>query len=172
MVAAFPKYFASIRSTNLQLATDGTLAARIRANYGVIKTLYPAATFPPVTLVVGRFTTGGTTASSGLLIGSEFYSTNPSTPLDELPPFQHDNVKSADNLPIIVAHEHAHALQLDARGLMTRSNKTLLEQSLLEGAADFVGERSSGGNIKTAALRDIIAIADAADFPARSGYVP
>jgi hypothetical protein len=71
-----------------------------------------------------------------------------------------------------VAHEHAHALQLDARGLMTRSNKTLLEQSLLEGAADFVGERSSGGNIKTAALRDIIAIADAADFLARSGYVP
>ncbi|MEQ1691618.1 MAG: DUF2268 domain-containing putative Zn-dependent protease [Gemmatimonas sp.] len=147
MVVAFPQYFASIRASNLALATDATIVSRIRANYGVIKALYPAATFPPLTLLVGRFSTGGTTSNSGLLVGSEFYSITSATPLGELPPFQRDNVKHVDSLPVIVAHEHAHALQAQAAGIFNRGNKNLLEQALLEGGADFIGERASGGNI-------------------------
>ncbi|MEO8620016.1 MAG: DUF2268 domain-containing putative Zn-dependent protease [bacterium] len=147
MVAAYPRYFASIRASNLALATDGVTVARIRANFGIIKTLYPASVFPPVTLLVGRFSTGGTTSSNGMLVGSEFYSITANTPLDELQQFQHDNVHLIDSLPIIVAHEHAHILQARARGVFTHSNKTLLEQTLMEGGADFIGERSSGGNI-------------------------
>ena len=148
MVSFSPKYFASIRATNLALATDNTIVSRIRANYATIKTLYPPAVFPPVTLLVGRFSTGGTTSTSGMLIGSEFYSTNTNTPLDELQQFQRDNVKSADSLPMIIAHEHAHILQQNAgNGLFTHANRNLLEQSLIEGGADFIGERSSGGNI-------------------------
>lgn len=147
MVGAFPKYFASIRATNLQLATDSAVVSRIRANYATIKNLYPPAVFPPVTLLVGRFSTGGTTSANGLLIGSEFYSITATTPLDELQQFQHDNVKNVDSLPIIVAHEHAHTLQAKAGGVSAHANKNLLEQSLIEGGADFIGERSSGGNI-------------------------
>ncbi|MEP6731774.1 MAG: hypothetical protein ABJE10_14100, partial [bacterium] len=147
MVVSRQSYFASIRATNLALANDGVTVGRIRANFAVIKDLYPAAVFPPVTLLIGRFSTGGTTSASGMLIGSEFYSINASTPLNELTPFERDNVKSIDSLPIIVAHEHAHVLQSRAGGLLNHSNKTLLEQSLIEGGADFIGERSSGGNI-------------------------
>lgn len=146
-VLLYPKYFAGIRATNLALGTNGALAARIRANYATIKGLYPAAVFPPVTLLVGRFNTGGTVSENGLLIGSEFYSANPGTPLDELPTFQRTNVKSSDSLTIIIAHEHAHILQGRANGIVTHANKTLLEQALMEGSADFIGERSSGGNI-------------------------
>ena len=147
MVTSQPKYFASIRGNNLGLATNSAVVSRIRANYATIKNLYPPAVFPPVTLLVGRFSTGGTTSTNGMLIGSEFYSIDATTPLDELVPFQHDNVKSVDSLPIIVAHEHAHILQLNAAGVFTHPNKNLLEQSLMEGGADFIGERSSGGNI-------------------------
>lgn len=148
MVIGAPKYFASIRATNLQLATNSTIVSRIRANYATIKSLYPPAVFPPVTLLVGRFSTGGTTSSSGMLIGSEFYSTNPTTPVDELQQFQRDNVKSADSLPLIVAHEHAHILQGNVSGgLLSHANKNLLEQALIEGGADFIGERASGGNV-------------------------
>jgi hypothetical protein len=99
MVGAFPKYFASIRATNLRLATDSTIVARLRANFTTIKKLYPPARFPPVTLLIGRFSTGGTTSANGMLIGSEFYSTTAGTPLDELQQFQRDNVKNADSLP-------------------------------------------------------------------------
>jgi hypothetical protein len=148
MVSFAPKYFASIRATNLALATDSTIVSRIRANFATIKSLYPPAVFPPVTLLVGRFSTGGTTSTSGMLIGSEFYSISANTPLDELQQFQRDNVKNADSLPLIVAHEHAHVLQQNAsNGLFTHANRTLLEQALIEGGADFIGERSAGGNI-------------------------
>jgi len=147
MIGAFPKYFAAIRTANLGLATNGAVVARIRANYATIKRLYPPALFPPVTFLVGRFTTGGTTSVSGMLIGSEFYSIDAATPLDELSTFQRDNVKSVDSLPIIVAHEHAHILQTFAGGVFAHANKNLLELALLEGGADFIGERSSGGNI-------------------------
>ena len=149
MVTAYPRYFAAIRSSNLAFATNNSLAQRIRANFATIKSLYPASVFPPVTLLIGRFSTGGTTSANGMLIGSEFYSKTADTPLDELGTFQRTNVKSADSLPIIVSHEHAHILQARASGIFNHSNKSLLEQSLLEGGADFIGERSSGGNINT-----------------------
>ena len=147
MVTAYPRYFASIRASNLAFATDGALTAHIRANFATIKTLYPPSVFPPVTLLIGRFSTGGTTSANGMLIGSEFYSKAADTPLDELGAFQRTNVKSADSLPIIVSHEHAHILQGRANGIFAHSNKNLLEQALIEGGADFIGERSSGGNI-------------------------
>src|SRR5689334_267172 len=147
MVTGYPRYFAAIRASNLAFATDSTLVKRIRANFVTIKSLYPASVFPPVTLLIGRFTSGGTTSANGMLIGSEFYSTTTGTPLDELGAFQRTNVKSADSLPIIISHEHAHILQARASGIFNHSNKNLLEQSLIEGGADFIGERSSGGNI-------------------------
>ena len=146
MVGRSPQYFAAIRAPNLSLTT-GAIDARIRANYATIKSLYPASVFPRVTLLIGRFSTGGTTAQSGMLIGSEFYSATPTTPLAELQPFQRDNVKMVDSLPLIVAHEHAHILQGRAGGVFSHPDKNLLEQSLMEGGADFIGERSSGGNI-------------------------
>ena len=147
MVTTYPRYFASIRASNLAFATNSALTAQVRANFATIKSLYPPSVFPPVTLLIGRFSTGGTTSTNGMLIGSEFYSKAADTPLAELGTFQRTNVKSADSLPIIVSHEHAHILQARASGIFAHSNKNLLEQSLMEGGADFIGERSSGGNI-------------------------
>jgi uncharacterized protein YjaZ len=148
VVTTYPRYFASIESTDLQLTGESAVIAQIRSNYSHIKQLYPAAAFPPVTFLVGRFSTGGTTTATGLLIGTEFYSMSSSTPTDELNLFEKTNVKPLDSLPIIVAHEHVHALQLRvSNGIQTHSNKTLLEWALIEGSADFVGSLSSGGNI-------------------------
>jgi hypothetical protein len=146
MVTAYPAYFASVRDTSLALAADPAIPERIRANYTTIKSLYPASVFPPLTLLIGRFSTAGTVSASGLLIGSEFYSAHASTPLDELEPFLRRNVTSSDGLPGVVAHEHAHVLQLRSGGLFTHPRRNLLEQVLLEGGADFVGQLSSGQN--------------------------
>jgi len=153
MVRAFPRYFADIRPFTLRLATDESLQSRMRDGYRRMKGLYPAAVFPPVTFFIGRFSTGGTTSGNGMLIGLEFFASGPNTPLDELGQFQRDNVRPLDSLPIIIAHEHVHVLQTRANGIMNRPAKTLLEQALLEGGADFVGELVSGGNIN-ARLRE------------------
>jgi hypothetical protein len=147
MVRAYPRYFAAARETNLRLAADGPVLARIHAGYARIEALYPAAVFPPVTMLVGRFSTGGTVAESGMLVGTEFFSLGPGTPVDELQPFQRANVRPLDSLPPIVAHEHVHVLQARGGGVLARPTKTLLEQALVEGVADFVGELVSGANM-------------------------
>jgi hypothetical protein len=147
MVRAFPRYFADIRASTLRLATDGAVQGRMRDGYRKMKDMYPAAVFPPVTFLIGRFSAGGTTSASGMLVGLEFFATGPSTPLDELTQFQRDNVHGLDTLPIIVAHEHTHILQLNAGGLLRHTDKTLLDQALIEGSADFVGYLVTGGNI-------------------------
>ena len=148
MVTAYPLYFAAIRPNTLLLAGGSGVIGTIRANYQHIKTLYPAAVFPPVTFLIGRFSTGGTTRQSGMLIGTEFYAIDATTPLNELGAFQRANVQPLDSIPLIVAHEHAHILQGHvAGGLLSKSNKTLLEQALLEGGADFIGELASGSHI-------------------------
>ncbi len=144
---AFPAYFASIRATTLSLGTDTAVINRVRRNYAAMKAIYPAATFPPVTFLIGRFSTGGTIGGAGMLIGAEFYTKAPGSPLGELPPFQRNNVRPVDSLAIIVAHEHVHTLQMRAGGLMGKPGQTLLEQAFLEGTADFLGELVSGGNI-------------------------
>ena len=153
MVQTFPRYFADIRGSTLRLATDGAVQGRIRDGYRKIRDMYASAVFPPVTFLIGRFSTGGTTSSNGMLIGLEFYGTSSSTPLDELLPFQRDNVRALDSLPVIIAHEHTHILQGRAGGIATHRNKTLLEQALMEGSADFVAYLVTGGNIN-GRLRD------------------
>ncbi len=132
MVRAYPRYFADIRASTVRLATDDEVQGRIRDGYRKIGDMYAPAVFPPATFLIGRFSTGGTTSSNGMLVGLEFYAITASTPLDELAKFRRENVHSLDSLPVIVAHEHTPVLQERAGGIATHRNKTLLDQSLLE----------------------------------------
>jgi hypothetical protein len=150
MVRAYPLYFAAIRSNTLRLAGEPALLDTIRVHFQQIEALYPPAVYPPVTFLIGRFSTGGTTSRNGMLIGTEFYAIDDTTPLQELNTFARNNVKPLDSIPLIIAHEHVHILQVQARRLMAKANQTLLEQSLLEGSADFVGELVSGSHINRA----------------------
>jgi len=146
MVQAYPNYFASIRTNSLQLATNAAVLGTIRGNYVRVAQLYPPSVFPPVTFLIGRFSTGGTVRQSGMLVGSEFYSIDASTPLTELGAFQRANVRPLDSIPLIVAHEHAHILQARYGGLLRGASTTLLAQSLMEGGADFIAQIASGSH--------------------------
>ena len=153
MVRTYPRYFADIRTSTLRLANDASVTARMREGYVRMKDLYSNAVFPPVTFLIGRFSTGGTTWTNGMLVGLEFYALGPNTPTDELAQFQRDNVRPLDSLPVIVAHEHTHILQSRAGGIMSHPNKSLLERAFVEGSADFIGELIAGSNIN-ARLRE------------------
>jgi hypothetical protein len=146
MVTAYDEYFASIRDNLEDLDDPNGVVAMIRANYETIESLYPDAVFPPVTFLIGRFSTAGTIRQSGILIGSEFYAIDAQTPLSELGAFQRANVHALDSIVFVVAHEHVHVLQAQARA-GSIGGGTLLRQSLMEGIADFVGELASGGTI-------------------------
>ena len=146
VVTALPQYFGAIRGNTLRLTSDAALLNRIRANFEVIEAAYPASVYPPVTFLIGRFSTAGTVRQSGMLIGSEFYGIDDATPVQELNAFQRANVKPLDSIPLVVAHEHVHVLQRFGR-LLGKPSLTLLEQALLEGSADFLGEFASGSHI-------------------------
>lgn len=94
--------------------------------------LYPPTTFPPVTVVIGRNTTGGTTTASGVVIG-----------LETICRANWMNPDITARLVHLIAHEYVH-VQQPAAQLDPPPGASLLFQSLVEGGAEFVGERISG----------------------------
>ncbi|MGC1416070.1 MAG: DUF2268 domain-containing putative Zn-dependent protease [Candidatus Acidiferrum sp.] len=94
--------------------------------------LYPDAKFPPVTIAVGRGKPAAIGSPvSGVQVGLEcLCATNWLNP----------NVE--DRFVHVIAHEYAHVQQ--ARALVDDEHPTVLEMSLIEGAAEFVAEITSG----------------------------
>ena len=95
--------------------------------------LYPEARFPPVTIAIGRGKPVGVGSPvSGVQIGLEaLCATNWLTADVE------------DRFVQVISHEYVHVQQVQA--LVDDEHPTVLGASLIEGAADFVGELISGG---------------------------
>jgi hypothetical protein len=94
--------------------------------------LYPAAKLPPVTLAVGR----------GKPIGVGSPVTGVQIGLEALCAVQWMNPNVEDRFVHVVVHEYAHVQQV--RALVDDEHPTVLEGSLIEGAAEFVTELTSG----------------------------
>ena len=95
---------------------------RVRAIYSALKYWYPNAKFPPIYFVYGRFNSGGTSSSEGIIIGTEM-------------------LKNLDGVSGLIAHELIHYQQ------NITGKDMLLKWCLLEGGADFMGELISGESI-------------------------
>ncbi|MEO1054764.1 MAG: DUF2268 domain-containing putative Zn-dependent protease [Bacteroidota bacterium] len=93
----------------------------IKPYFYALEYWYPDAVYPPVYFVIGRFNSGGTASENGLIIGAE-------------------KLTSLDHLPGLVIHESIHFQQKWPEGGSTN----LLQQSILEGAADFIAELATG----------------------------
>jgi hypothetical protein len=93
---------------------------------------YPQARTPPVTIAVGRGKPVGVGSPvTGLQIG-----------LEALCGAQWMNPDVEDRFVHVIAHEYAHVQQVAA--LVDDEHPTVLERSLIEGAAEFVAELTSG----------------------------
>ena len=105
---------------------------RLAVALGDLGRLYPEARFPPVTIAVGRGKPVGVGSPAfGVQIGLEaLCATNWLNP----------NIE--DRFVHVIAHEFVHVQQTIA--LVDDEHPTVLEGSLVEGAADFVGELISG----------------------------
>jgi hypothetical protein len=155
-VERLPRYYASVRASTLRIAETERATRR---GFRKFKRLYPEAVFPDVYFVIGVANTGGTTSSSGLLIGAELYGLTANTPRDEFPawfktflPDVKDEgelrrlvtkaldtaLKPVERLPAIVAHESCHFNQKYPR------QTTVLEKSIQEGACDLIAELVAG----------------------------
>jgi hypothetical protein len=94
--------------------------------------LYPEARFPPVTIAVGRGKPVGVGSPvTGLQIG-----------LEALCAVKWMDPNVEDRFVNVIAHEYIHVQQVAA--LNDDENPTLIERSLIEGAAEFGAELISG----------------------------
>jgi hypothetical protein len=117
------------------LAVLPQVRPRLKAALRKLARLYPQAAFPPVTIVVGRTKPTGVTDAAGVMIG-----------LESLCAVSWMNPNLEDRFVYVSAHEYAHVQQArNAPALYDAEHPTVLEVSIVEGAAEFTGELISGG---------------------------
>ena len=134
---AKPDFYRSIRVNTLRIAA---MTPQIRAGFVKLKEIYPAARFPNVYFVVGRWNSGGTASSNGMLIGADQQCLTPGVALGELNLWERNNFAALNGLPGLVAHEQIHYIQ------KASSDPSLLRGALNEGMADFLAELTTGQN--------------------------
>ncbi|HET6804432.1 MAG TPA: DUF2268 domain-containing putative Zn-dependent protease [Frateuria sp.] len=112
---------------------------RLRGVLDTLDRLYPDAKAAPVTIAVGRGKPVGVTDADGVIIG-----------LEALRAVSYFEPDVEDRFVHIIAHEYAHVQQAArAPAFYDNPEPTVLEESLIEGAAEFTGELISGsiGNV-------------------------
>jgi hypothetical protein len=105
---------------------------QLRQVFSELTRLDPQAALPPVTIVIGRNNTGGTTTPGGVTIGLEVVCRSNWLDPDIVQRLVH-----------LIAHEYVH-VQQPAAGVDPPADATLLFTSLVEGGAEFIGELTSG----------------------------
>jgi hypothetical protein len=114
------------------MAALPAVRARLAIVFKKLAAIDPEAIFPPVTVLIGRNNSGGTTGQSGVLIGLEVVCRS-----DWL------QKSIEDRLVHLIAHEYAHLQQFQEGGEDAMPG-TVLKQSLVEGVAELIAELTSG----------------------------
>lgn len=102
---------------------------RLKPAFHRLAQLYPEAKFPPVTVLIGRNSSGGTAGPSGALIGLEVICAT-----------VRPDETVADRFVHVIAHEYGHVQQHEENF----PKPTVLEASLIEGTAELVAQLSTG----------------------------
>jgi Predicted Zn-dependent protease (DUF2268) len=96
--------------------------------------LFPKATFPPVTIVISRGKPAGVADASGVIIG-----------LDALCAVTYLNPNMEERFVHTITHEYTHVQQANLSPALYNDPKpTVLDASLIEGAAEFIATLISG----------------------------
>jgi Predicted Zn-dependent protease (DUF2268) len=136
-IAAHPEIYEGAREC---MAALPGVRARLAVSLRKLIALYPDTRTPPVTIVVGRGKPAGIAApGKGVQIG-----------LEALCAFKFFGPNIEDRFVHVISHEYIH-VQQDPK-LADDEHPTVLERSLIEGAAEFIGEMISG-DVGYAALR-------------------
>lgn len=105
---------------------------RLKTALSTLVRLYPEAKLPPVTIAVGRGKPVGVgSPATGVQIG-----------LEALCATDYLNPNVEDRFVYVIAHEYAHVQQAEA--ITDDEHPTVLEASLMEGAAEFAAELTAG----------------------------
>jgi hypothetical protein len=129
MLAEHPEIYAGAKRCT---ALMPRIRARLDSALDRFVRLYPEGRFPPVTIAIGRGKPVGVGNATGVMIG-----------LEALCAVEWLDPDIENRFVHVIAHEYVHTQQVPA--LVDDEHPTVLEASLIEGAAEFVGELISGG---------------------------
>lgn len=123
-LAAHPAIFSDARRC---MAVLPRVRPRVSAALRTLGRLYPKAVFPPVTIAISRGKPVGVADSAGVIIG-----------LEALCAVNYLNPDIEDRFVHTIAHEYTHVQQArQSPALYNDPKPTVLDSSLIEGAADF-----------------------------------
>jgi hypothetical protein len=140
-IAAHPEIYADAKRC---MAVLPAARLRLKTALGELARRYPQMRLAPVTVVVGRGKPVGVTDASGVMIG-----------LEALCAVNYLDPNVEDRFVHVLAHEYAHVQQaLQSPTFYDDPKPTVLEESLIEGAAEFTAELISGsiGNVDLKAM--------------------
>ena len=131
-IAKSPEVYTNARRC---LAAMPAAKRRLTRAFDTLARAYPEARFPPVTVLVGRGRPVGITNPAGVSIGLEALCAAD---------FMNPNVE--ERLVHVIAHEYGHIQQPDDLQALSPGDPgaTVLMLSLIEGAAEFAAELTSG----------------------------
>jgi uncharacterized protein YjaZ len=130
-IAAHPEVFSDAKRCMTSLPR---VRSRSTAALEKLGELYSKAQFPPVTIAISRGKPVGVADATGVVIG-----------LEALCAVDYLNPNVEDRFVHTIAHEYAHVQQaLQSPALYNKPKPTVLDSSLIEGAAEFIGALISG----------------------------
>ena len=141
-IEKLPKFWSSIRNSTLQINGE---QKKIEKHIRKLKKIYPELKPANIYFIIEGLTSGGTTNSDMVLIGSEILVGNPNTDTSELSSAWLKNTfKHRKYLDVVflTVHEYVHTNQKDGY-------VNLLGHSIREGSCDFIAELVLGKPIKT-----------------------
>jgi uncharacterized protein YjaZ len=125
---------AVFRDAKRCMAVLARARGRVAASLRRLGTLYPEAQFPSVTVAISRGKPIGVADAKGVMIG-----------LEALCAVAYMESNLEDRVVHVIAHEYVHVQQAIASpALYERDKPTVLEESLIEGAAELTAELISG----------------------------
>ncbi|TAH09361.1 MAG: hypothetical protein EAZ13_01050 [Sphingobacteriia bacterium] len=132
----YPDFWNSIRNNTLKV---NGYAYEIETGIKQLKRIYPALKPAKIYFTIGALWSNGTTLGDKVLIGSELAMANVKVITKEIEKdFPHlpiyFNTNPIDNLTFLNTHEYIHTQQ------KTTVGNSLLAQTVLEGAAEFIAE--------------------------------
>lgn len=134
-IKSHKNYLLSIRQTTTSVLS---YQHKIIAAAKKLKLLYPAASFPQVYFVVGKFEVGGTQFPNLLYIGAELMCASATSPLEEIKADLRPIISPVNNIATVCIHEMIHYQQ------EYQAAKNILDGALIEGGADFITKQITG----------------------------